>query len=229
MIKIEWEVKILNGRIIKGFIVLLIFLVFSSSQVTAHQPRLITDEQTVDIKKPEISQAFYSTLKGQPDVYQIKVDDDFLLYLSILVPDLPNIQKDISAKVMLIDEQGNKDLLFTMHGETHHWEEFYEPFAGDHYYQGPEKEKTMSAGLYRVEVFSPSNMGKYVLSIGKEESFTFSETLHTLKSLPVLKKDFFEKSPLTAFFNLIGLFLLISIIILIIGIYIIIKNFIRIT
>ncbi len=85
----------------------------------------------------------------------------------------------------------------------------------------------MSAGLYRIEVFSPSNTGKYVLSIGKEESFTFSETLHTLKSLPVLKKDFFEKSPLTAFFNLIGLFLLIFIILLIICIYIIIKKIIK--
>jgi hypothetical protein len=47
-----------------------------------------------------------------------------------------------------------------------------------------------------VTVSSPSNDSKYSLAIGEIESFGFRETLHTLKVVPQLKKDFFNESPI---------------------------------
>ena len=57
--------------------------------VFAHLPRLeMTTNEVIQVQNPEISQAFYGNLHGQPDIYEIKMDTGFLLYVSIVVPDL---------------------------------------------------------------------------------------------------------------------------------------------
>ena len=198
---------------------LLFFLLLTAgSRAFAHLPRLVGEEEVVEIKDPEVSQAFYGQLPGEPVLYEIYAREDFLLYVSLLVPDLPDIKTDISALVTRINEVGEEHLSL-LEGEKHPWEEFYEPFAGDHYLEGPEFEKEVPQGTYLIEVFSPQNTGKYVLSVGKQEVFTPAETIHTLKTLPALKGDFFEKSPLTAFFNLIGLFILIVLVLVVVPLY----------
>jgi hypothetical protein len=65
----------------------------------------------------------------------------------------------------------------------------------------------MPAGTYVVVVTSSDNAGKYALAVGKKESFPIGEIIRTIGVLPRLKKEFFGKSPLTAFFNLSGAFL----------------------
>ena len=187
----------------------------------AHLPRLVTEDGAVKVKDPEISQAFYARLEGRPAVYEIHAQQDFLLYVNLLVPDLPGIRTDISARVARVEEDGSEALLYFLDGEGNRWEKFYEPFAGDHYLMGPEFKKKVPAGFYRIKIISPQNTGKYVLSVGKQEEFTPSETLQTIKILPALKRDFFEKSPLTAYFNLVGLFMLILVVLLALSIYLI--------
>ena len=51
--------------------------------------------------------------------------------------------------------------------------------------------------------------------MGEKEEFPFKEIVQTLFVLPKLKAEFFERSPWTAYFNLVGVFLAISIGILI--------------
>jgi len=176
----------------------------------AHLPRLVTGDQAVKVQDPEVSQAFYARLRGNPAVYEIRAPGEFLLYVNLLVPDVPGIATDISARVIRVGEDGGETILSFLDGENSRWEPFFEPFAGDRYLIGPEFERTVLSGHYRIEVFNPQNTGKYVLAVGKREAFTPAETLHTIKTLPALKRDFFGKSPLTAFFNLVGLFMLIS-------------------
>ncbi|MBU1934952.1 hypothetical protein KKF04_02755, partial [Patescibacteria group bacterium] len=87
----------------------------------------------------------------------------------------------------------------------------------DGYYEGPElrsNEKNeypigvkVEGGKYEVEVYSPDNMGKYVLAVGTIESFPLNEIINTVKTMPKLKSGFFEKSSLTAFNNKIGMFI----------------------
>lgn len=173
----------------------------------AHLPRIIEQEQTVEVINPEISQAFYGRLQGTPVQYEIHSDVDFLLYANMLVPDLPDVRTDLSATGTRIEKDGTVKIIFVLDGKDHAWESFYEPFAGDRYLKGPEFEKKAEPGTYRIEISNPGNSGKYVLAVGKTESFTFAETIHTGKVLPALKRDFFEKSPLSAYFNTIGLFL----------------------
>ena len=94
-----------------------------------------------------------------------------------------------------------------MDGTNHTWTEFYEHFAGDNYFEGPEYEASVEGGSYTVEVYSPDNLGKYVLAVGKKEQFSASDWWDTLKTMPKLKR-YFGKPAYTMFFNYIGLFLL---------------------
>lgn len=179
-------------------ILIYIFFILAGTIVWAHQPRLVEKDFTL-IENPETSQAFYGELKGQPDFYQIQAEAPIKLYVGILVPDVKNIGKDVSVEVNKDDE-----FYYLLDGVNFEWQAYYEEFAGDDYFKGPElsvgeqgglpQGVQVEAGTYTLKVFSPDNQGKYVLVVGEKEEFPFNEMLNTLVSLPGLKK-FFDKSP----------------------------------
>ena len=77
----------------------ILFLLFANS-ASAHLPRITySQDGAVEIINPEISQAFYDELKGQPRDYFIESSVDFELYLNLLVPEIANIDGRYSAKV----------------------------------------------------------------------------------------------------------------------------------
>lgn len=173
-----------------------LFLLFISITSSGHSPRIVGKGITV-IEKPEVSQAFYGELDGSPDYFQIESDKPFLLYVSILVPAIEDVQKDKSVEV-------TRDgvLILELDAPESDWEYYYEEFGGDGYYEGPEAERNVTAGTYLIKVHSPQNRGKYTLAVGKREEFSFSDAL----LLPRLKSEFFGKSPLEALFGIVGMF-----------------------
>ncbi|MFB0509239.1 MAG: hypothetical protein ACETVX_01970 [bacterium] len=178
-----------------------------------HQPRLVYDEElTIEnpkiVENPEISQAFYGKLKGKPEYYKIRSDQEFNLYVNIVVPARQGARTDFRVEISI------KDTFITLNGESFQWEKFFEQFGGDHYLKGPEFEKRVLKGEYLIKVYNPANQGSYSLVVGKIEAFPPKEAINAILSLPKLKKDFFAKSPFTAFFNYIGLFLLVTLVIL---------------
>ena len=213
-------------KVTKFILILIVFLLFIDI-LSAHQPRLVynlenSQNNPIMVQEPEISKAYYGELNGQPDYYMIKSEEKFNLYLSILSPDLEDSKTDFEVEVIL-----DNNLFFVLNGSQEDWEVFHEEFAGDSYLDGPEIEKIVEPGIYYIKVSNPSNTGKYSLAVGKIESFPFKEIVKTFIVLPKLKKDFFEKSPLTAYFNLIGLFLLIFLVItagIVIGIIFVVKK-----
>lgn len=176
-------------------------LVFAPT-AQAHQPRLVGDEANVIVTLPEVSKAYYGNLAGNPAAYRIEAADDFRLYVNILVPDIEGIEKNVSAKIF---KQGK--LISLLDGLSHDWKSFYEPFAGDDYYRGPEFVEVQEPGVYEIHVYSPDNRGKYVLAIGDREAFPFGELVKTYLVLPRLKSEFFGKSPFSAYSNIMGIFL----------------------
>lgn len=173
----------------------------------AHQPRLVGDRPSIEVRDPEISQAFYARLAGNPQTYHIRSDVPLRLYVNLLVPDIPGIETDYEAVISRVREGGG-EVLARLDGKTYAWRPFYEPFGGDHYKLGPEFDERVPAGAYTVVVTSPDNIGKYVLAVGKVEKFPPKEMARTIVALPGLKR-YFGKSPWTAFFNLSGVFLLV--------------------
>ena len=209
----------MKRNIFSVFIVLaVLFLPFF---VSAHQPRIVENE-LVKVQNPEVSQAFYGELKNHPQYFEIDSDKKFNLYVGVLMPDVSGIKTDISAEVIKVGEN-NREVIGVLDGVKFSWKRFYEPFAGDHYFQGPEFFTPAEPGKYLVMVSSPDFLGKYTLVIGQQESFSFGETWRTLQILPGLKKDFFGRSPLTMFFNYIGLGILVILIIIAAAIFLTIK------
>jgi len=186
---------------------ILFSIFFMGISASAHQPRLVGNETDVTVKDPEISQAFYGTLIGSSAKYHISSPVPFRLYVSLLVPDIEGVDKDISAAISKEGTDGPYTDLSFLDGTQYEWTRYFEDFAGDYYWQGPEKTIDAGAGEYTVMVFSQDNQGKYVFVVGEKESFPLSEMIRTIGVLPALKMDFFGKPWYLAYYNLTGLFL----------------------
>lgn len=143
-------------------------------------------------------------------------DKPFNLYLQLLSPTIPGARKDFSADIVSLN------ITLTLNGTEINWTKFYEEYAGDEYWQGPEFYTSVVPGLYIIRVTSPNNLGKYVLVIGKIENFPPIEIIKAYYSLPKLKSEFFNKPFYLAFTSKMGKFLLIPPIIIIVVILVII-------
>ncbi len=158
----------------------------------AHQPRFIpSTPATIRISDPDVSQAFYGELRGTPDLYSITTQKPIHLYASILIPDIERSKKDI---FVIANDTHNESVIFTLNGLTGSWDRFYEPFGGDWYLQGPKIELDVPAGTYNLTVTSSDNAGKYVLAIGKNETFPLREIVRAFFIIPRIKLFYFGKS-----------------------------------
>jgi hypothetical protein len=167
----------------------------------AHQPR-IPDGNQIIVIDPEISKAYYSKLDGQPQIYQISSDKPFSLYVNILVPDIPGQKKDVKAEVF---EKGNSSPLAVLDGSNFDWKKFFESFGHDTYWQGPEYKADVASGNYEVVVTNPNLDSKYSLAIGEQEAFDFKESANAIKLIPIIKRNFFNKSPADFILSPIGI------------------------
>ena len=190
-------------------IILLFVLFLSICAVSAHQPRLEVGVNSslsnpIVVQNPEISQAFYGNLKGQPDYYKITSNKTFELFVNILVPQSPGISSDfMSAQVT--DSSGKT--LALLGGNNSDWMPMFEEFGGDYYLQGPTFDQNVSAGTYYIKVFNANNTGKYSLAIGDIETFPPDESIKALINIPILKEQIFGKPITILFFEFVGIIL----------------------
>jgi hypothetical protein len=180
--------------------------------VSAHQPRLTMDLAIHDenssllVKDPQVSQAFYGELDGQPDYYRIVLGRPAQIYFGITAPDMPGQQTDFSVE--LYDHKDTAiTQVFLLDGAAFQWKQFYEPFGGDWYLQGPAATENLTNVTYYVKVSSPSNQGRYALAIGDEEAFPLGEVINAYLLLPVIKQQFFEKPVAFWFVEFFGIIL----------------------
>lgn len=191
---------------------------FLPTAVFAHQPRVVGNETSIRVEEPEISKAYYGELSGQPVNYYISSSQPFDLYVGLLLPVMPGVVKNLSAKIYR-----NSELISELNGIKFDWKFFYEEFANDEYWWGPEFRSLASPAEYRVEVYRPDeNSGKYIVAIGEKESFPLSEIITTARNLPKVK-IFMGRSLFTLFFSITGFF--ISCVLVVFCILIIITRF----
>lgn len=195
------------------FFIVFLFFIFADT-ASAHQPRLVyLQKGSVQISNPEISQAFYDELKGAPKDYFINSDKDFELYLSLSVPEIANRDGRYSANVFLVAGDSETPVA-TLDASSVEWKGFWAPFGRDYYLQGPELDKQVPAGKYKIEVFSlgrsptgeaVDNQGKYVLTVGKKEVFDFPAIANVFWQIPLLKITFFKTDILQFFLTPFGI------------------------
>ena len=91
---------------------------FCSSNLLAHQPKLINYSPSIDnphqVIDPEISKAYYAMLTGEPHYYIINSKEEFLFYTGILSPKVDDDHLWLSINVYSVDEKNNKILNFLL-------------------------------------------------------------------------------------------------------------------
>jgi len=184
----------------------------------AHNPRLVEAGGAVEITNPQVSQAFYGQLKNSYQEFKLNLTEPQSLYVNILVPDQAGIKTAILAEVIKVKDSG-RVVVGVLDGANFDWTTMYEPFGGDYYRQGPSFEQELEAGQYLIHVSTYAQNEKYVLVVGKQESWPPSEIWQTLKTLPTIKNDFFGEPVWKAYFNYVGLMMLVVVLILAVLIY----------
>ena len=165
----------------KKFILLIVLFTINFTFTFAHQPKLIkyspSSNEPHDVIEPEISKAYYGKLSGEPHFYKIESDIEFSFYAGITIPKIDDNIKWISLEVF--DQNNNS--IFYENGKEYNWKAWYEPYARDWYWVGPQigthndKEFKSSlkfeAGTYLIKVFNDDNVGSYSLAVGDKEFF----------------------------------------------------------
>tara|TARA_B100001250_G_C19772308_1_gene777753 strand:- start:65 stop:745 length:681 start_codon:yes stop_codon:yes gene_type:complete len=212
-----------------------IILFFFSIKSYAHQPKLIkyspSLENPHEIIYPEISKAYYGKLTGKSHYYRIKSKKDFFFYSGILSP---KVNDDFIWLSLEVSDENN-NILYQANGSEFNWEPWYEPYARDWYWKGPEiggkiNQKTgfkksflVKSGTYIIKVYSNKNIGNYSLAVGEAEFFgsnTFEKILTWTPIIlyigPYMDIVYWEKFDITAYIphiSLLVLFFLIYIIV----------------
>jgi peptidase E len=126
------------------------------------------------------------------------------LYINLLVPEIVNRDGRYSAIISSVN--GDKEQqIDELDGGSVEWQNYYESFGRDYYLKGPELDKQLPAGKYKIEVFSKDNQGKYVLAVGKKEVYDVKTLLNIYWQLPLLKVTFFKSSVLQFFLTIFGI------------------------
>jgi hypothetical protein len=76
----------------KGIKVILLTLFLLTGLIFGHQPRIVSRDR-IEIKNPEVSQAFYGELRGIPAEFWIHSKEDFKLYVRSLSTGYPKYPK----------------------------------------------------------------------------------------------------------------------------------------
>ncbi len=168
------------------------------------QPGSIAPSGNIQIKSPETSQVFYDVLRGKPRDYLVSSGKDFELYINILVPEVANMEGRYSATVSSVND-GVTTQIASLDGSSFNWQAFYSSFGRDWYWKGPELDKQLSAGTYKIEVYSKDNEGEYVLTVGKNKSNSLWPLLNSCWQLPLLKVTFLKTSVLQFFLTPSGI------------------------
>mgnify|MGYP001199405200 FL=1 len=178
--------------------IIALLLIFISIKAFAHQPKIINYSPSLEnpheVIYPEISKAYYGKLKGKSHYFRITSKKDFLFYAGILSPKVKENYRWLSLDIL--DE--NNNILYQANGSKFNWESWYEPYARDWYWKGPEiggeinketgfkKSFLIQSGTYIIKVYNNDNIGNYSLAVGEAEFFGSNTFEKILTWIPII-------------------------------------------
>jgi hypothetical protein len=169
---------------------------FCADQAGAYQTRIVSGEENVSIDHPEDFQIFYGELKGRENIFSIVSGTPFRLYANVLEPDVPGARNDFSMEI----RKDGQTVQF-LDASNFQWKNFYDSFAGDNYWKGPEYGSQVDQGKYEIAISNPENSGKFVLIVGETKTFSLGGTIGSIFLIPRIKEEFFRESLVGAYLN----------------------------
>ncbi len=152
-------------------IILFLCLVFSD-RLLAFSPQTHNTEQPYEEQVIDGDYRFLAhylgELKGDPHMYEFSTGQEDELVLNLWQK--PG-EKEIpfSLIVVRLNEERGVTEVGRLKGSEAMWEEFFDPTIGVSLLRSSDFKAQLKPGIYRVEVSTPANEGRYLLQLGKEE------------------------------------------------------------
>lgn len=198
------------GRRMGALLIALTALLVLVPEASAHVPYIerkdFTAEDQFEIADVEQSIAVYAWIEQAADVdfYAFVVDEpiqlfaellvpvcpayaDFLPSLALLGPGLPAPQFELPVDLL----EGHGAIVVPNVEPGGNREQFYEPFGGKHYYEGPVlSENLQGIGTYMLITWDPYGLaGDYVAAVGTEERFNPRDIVRALVNTRLIRGD----------------------------------------
>ena len=151
-----------------------------AAAATFVEPTNSSDVQVIEYH--ESGQYYYGELKGFPHTYQFVVEEPVQMSAEVLVRDRTSTNTSI---IIIKEERRGVSEVDRRTGKDVSWEREKESVSNLRFWQTPELATELAPGVYRLEVSSPNNSGRYLLSLGTGspeysyfEQFSLAFSLH---------------------------------------------------
>lgn len=130
--------------------------------------------QTVDVPyevvtisgDPTIQQSILGELDGSPEMFEIVSETPFVLTAEIRAVPGTVATPDFGGIIIRQKEIRGVEEVARLKAADAGWTVIVDPSTGLRYQAGPFYSEAVPAGMYRIEVSTPENIGKYILVIG---------------------------------------------------------------
>lgn len=172
-------------------------LVGVSATVVAYQADQFVPPAPYEIMvidtNPQTERTLLGSLEGFPDMYEVQSAEAFTLTLQLAAVPTESVPQFSGLIIRVLDE-GIEEVGRFRSVDTE-WELQGNPATGLTEAVGPRYEAELPAGTYRIEVSTPSNQGKYLLTLGTEDSAGYFTSVRSVAAT----YDFYDRSALAMF------------------------------
>jgi len=149
--------------------------------------------EAYSIERPfSVEQWYLGTLAEFPEMYEFSVADTTTLQLSLRVPDSVDIHSMRPSLLLVrdVNPRGVKEVARIAYDKVD-WKKEKDPRSGLTYYTTAPYSVELEPGVYKAEISTPNNVGKYMFIIGSDAIRpSFSTSFATVYAL----HDFYEVS-----------------------------------
>jgi hypothetical protein len=157
-------------KYVLGFV--LFCLAFTSNNALAFEAVINDSQVPYEISDASITvsdgKTYVGRLEDYPEMYEIVASEEFDLRISL--EHLPLNENEENPTIIVVREQfrGGVEEVMRVTGTDARWEEYYNHTLATTLFRSQLLERSLEAGTYRVEVSSPNNRTRYLLTIGSE-------------------------------------------------------------
>lgn len=166
------------------------------------------------ILQSQTPQEFFGRLDGFPHTFEFEVQQSHPFKAQIFVPDIAVQKNDISIIIIKEERRGVSEVGRTL-VKNESWSQSHDRLLVETFKNGGKLESQLEPGVYRLEVSSPNNNGKYRLVLGTEKiSRGYLEHLKVLFEV----KSFLDNSKFTTLLSPL-IYIPLGILLLCVGVY----------
>ncbi len=154
--------------------------VFAYEAATVEQP---SPFKISELKDVTTEQWFVGELNNFPHTFEFLLTEATTFKVQVMYSEDSLATEQMSVLMVKEAERGVTEVMRRTADKVE-WTAFTDPVSGLHFYENPIFDDRLEAGVYRVEVSNPNNVGRYVLKIGYEDdNGGYFNTLKDIKTL----------------------------------------------